>query len=381
MKNLEKIALFVFAGAFLVTCKKAETPSNTVVGQPVFSFAGTINSNSVNLQAGVNNYYMYSSYSQSAAGVYSFTGNLQNTNTKANSIQITINDYKVSSLNGNTFIDTSLVPAYYSLNKPGGNPTSDTVRFVALPDTGVTPSSYLWSFGDGSYSSNANPIHIYKHPGDYHTSLNAGLPTCGNEKDSNIVKMGTQDANTNIIVFSVSKDSLGDGRRMDFNVLYLGTPTKFIWYFGDTKDTNTNTSPTAKHEYLTAGMYTVMLEVTDVNGNISVYNENIVTSGYSESCVINYLTFTSPLPNPNALSNVTINYTDGSGIVYTSDSLQSSSSFFQITSVSDYQKNTSNESTKMLKVKFNCLLFNSGANPPSISASGTAVMAVAYPSQ
>ena len=139
---------------------------------------------------------------------------------------------------------------------------------------------------------------------------------------------------------------------------------------------------TAKHEYVLAGMYMVTCKITDADGNTSVFNENIVTSGYSQSCVNNYGEIVSPQTDSLLLSDVTINYTDGDGNVYTSnDSGQPSSSSFQITSVSDYQKNTSNETTKMLKVKFSCLLYCSTANPYVINASGTAVMAVAYPSQ
>ncbi len=123
-------------------------------------------------------------------------------------------------------------------------------------------------------------------------------------------------------------------------------------------------------------MYPVTATVKDNNGNISVYNDNIVTSGYPDSCVVNYASFSSPVIDTLALSNVTVNYTDGSGILYTSNSsLQPGSSTFQVLSVSPYQKNLSGDYTKMLKVTFSCLLYNGNS---AIPASGTAIIAVAY---
>src|ERR1700733_11872167 len=98
MKSFRKIVLLTFIIAAFITCKKEQLPPSTVEGQPVFSFNGTIGSNSLSLKAGVNNYYMYSTYTQNS-GVYSFTGTLKNTASNLNSIQIIINDDAISGTN------------------------------------------------------------------------------------------------------------------------------------------------------------------------------------------------------------------------------------------------------------------------------------------
>ena len=377
MKTLKKIFLFAFIGTLFVTCKK-ELPAPTVQNQPVFSFAGTINGNNVNWQAGVNNYYMYSNYTQNTSGVYSFNGTLQSTSTAANSIQILINDYKASSVNASAVIDSSLVPAYYSYNIPGGNSTKYSVVYIPVLGTGV-PSTYAWTFGDGAVSNTANPTHVYNHPGDYRTSLTVKFDSGCTTTDSNIFKMGTPDASTHITAINVSNAG-GPVTNMKFSPLYTGTVKKCLWEFGDGHDTTINNADSVIHQYTNQGMYLVTLIVTDVNGNVSVYNENIVTVGYTTDCDVNYGTVISPATNPLSLSNITINYTDGGGNVYTSNSTsQGSGSSFQVLSVSPYQNNSSGNSTKMLKVSFTCDVFNSSANPSIIAISGTAIIAVAYP--
>lgn len=47
--------------------------------------------------------------------------------------------------------------------------TSLTVSFTDL--TYPLASSWYWSFGDGSHSTEQNPVHNYRHPGEYTVSL------------------------------------------------------------------------------------------------------------------------------------------------------------------------------------------------------------------
>jgi PKD repeat protein len=381
MKFLKKTALFVFISTVFVMCKKEELPKSTTVGQPVFSFNGTIGSTNLNLQAGVNNYYMFSTYKQDSAGVYNFTGNLQNSNgTPNNSISITINDYKVSG-NVTPLIDSSLIPAYYSFNKPGGNTTSYSVQFMPILGGTGTPASYSWIYGDGRnfvFDSASSPVHIYSHPGHYNTSLTVKFDTGGGSRTTtlpNIIKVGTPDASN--VISGILLTQVGNN--MQFTAAYSGNPKTFEWKFGDNMDTTTNYR-SATHRYINPGMYMITLTVTDANNNVTVYNQNIVTYGYSEKYVVNYTQVITPLGNPLSLSNVTVNYTDGSGVQYTSNnSAQPPTSSFQVTSVSNYQNNISNNPTKMLKVTFNCMLYPVSGGTAIAANNCTATIAVAYP--
>src|ERR1700722_15021978 len=97
MRNLKKYAVYIAVAASMFACKKEHLQQGvTTNGAPVFSFTGLVNGMPVSLQSGINNYYMYSSYTQDANNVYNFTGALQpvGCNGCANTIKITINDYK-----------------------------------------------------------------------------------------------------------------------------------------------------------------------------------------------------------------------------------------------------------------------------------------------
>src|SRR5579864_1646962 len=96
MNTLRKCTLYIAIATVAFACKKEhiqEAPS----GSPLFYFSGNVNSQSVKLQAGVSNYYMYSSFAQDSTNIYNYTGTLQQIGCTgcANSIKITINDYKV----------------------------------------------------------------------------------------------------------------------------------------------------------------------------------------------------------------------------------------------------------------------------------------------
>ena len=78
------------------------------------------------------------------------------------------------------------------------------------------------------------------------------------------------------------------------------------------------------------------------------------------------------------LSNIRVIYTDATGDQYTSNNpAQSDSSYFQITSVSNYQANENSQSTKQLHITFNCTVYDLSGNKLAIK-NGDAVIAVAY---
>ncbi len=51
--------------------------------------------------------------------------------------------------------------------------TEQTTKFIPFTDT--LPTSYLWDFGDGNFSTNQIPVHTYANSGGYVVSLTVGL--------------------------------------------------------------------------------------------------------------------------------------------------------------------------------------------------------------
>ena len=83
MKNIRIVFLFLFGAITMTGCKKTY-PTGTPPAAPEFTFSGTIGGNSVNLQAGVNNYYMFTSCLRDSNGVYDFIGEFRDKSCSSN---------------------------------------------------------------------------------------------------------------------------------------------------------------------------------------------------------------------------------------------------------------------------------------------------------
>ena len=158
----------------------------------------------------------------------------------------------------------------------------------------------------------------------------------------------------------------------------------YHWDFGDpnsgaTSDTANTPNPT--HTFSDTFPHVVTLIVHDVTNNIKANSTaDVPASGSSgQAHIFSYGTSAPSLaPNPKGLNNVTVIYTDASGDQYTSnDPSQPDSSYFQITSVPNYQNNENNQSTKQMHAKFDCILFDNTGKQLAIK-NGDAVFAVAY---
>jgi len=183
MKTVKYICYLLITILFALGCKKEHVPVSTT-GTPEFYFNGTIGGTSASFSAGLNNYYMYSSYLQDTNKVYNFIGDLKQTASGQSSIQILINDYKVSALNGSTNIDSSLVIGNYLYYLPGTVITSTTTKYDVQFNSSYTNGTaqiYNWSFGDGTTSTLSNPMHSYASLNYYNVCLSVtGSNSCTN---------------------------------------------------------------------------------------------------------------------------------------------------------------------------------------------------------
>jgi PKD repeat protein len=136
---------------------------------------------------------------------------------------------------------------------------------------GSTPMTYQWDFGDGATSTEQNPSHIYTQRGMFTAKL-----TVTNEFGSST---------------AIKKDyiSIGMGPKADFTATptngNVPLPVKFTdnsqgqvtswqWDFGDGKASN---EKDPVHTYWTAGVYNVVLTVSNEYGSSDVRKNNIIT--------------------------------------------------------------------------------------------------------
>jgi PKD repeat protein len=73
------------------------------------------------------------------------------------------------------FIVIGSPPVAKFLAEPSGGQAPLTVQFTDL-STG-NPKSWEWSFGDGTQSSEKNPVHIFQQAGQYNVTLRVPMPT------------------------------------------------------------------------------------------------------------------------------------------------------------------------------------------------------------
>lgn len=356
-----------------VSCKKKEYPESTKEGSPVFNCAMTVDGTPIALSAGVDNYYMYSSYQQDSNNVYGFTAKLKQTdcNNCPNSLEIRINDFKVSASNGPAQIDSALLPGNYNYLQ---STAASFYEAQFQSSYNKTAASYFWNFGDGTTSTLANPTHVYKRSGNYKVNLNInGTSSCVSSA-SNFENIGIFNYKFRTLI---NEDS-SMGNLINFSSINsqgVG-PYQYLWNFGD-GSTSTLASPS--HNYQHTGSYPVTLRVTDIyNGDIAYAKYNVVTQSDLSSCAANYtLNAVNYSPNTLGLSNIVVNWTDANGVVYSSKSpLQPLSSYFTIVSTESFQNNDNNQMTKKLHVKFTCTLYN-GASSILLS-NADAIICVAY---
>jgi PKD repeat protein len=355
----------------LASCKKKDYSDTSTSNQPVFTFNGSINNVAMNIQAGVNNYYMNTSYFKDSNGVYDYEGEFMNgtcTNTCPSSLVIYIKDSKQSPPLTIAHIDSLLSPGYLNYATPGGTPSGYYVNLNGFFNG--TADSLKWNFGDGytALSTSESTTHYYYHPGIYKVVLTTSSGYCWSN-DTNYVIVG-QVGNAFQCPFSWSTYTL----TANFGTVPAGEPPyTYLWNFGD-GNTGTGASPT--HTYAYDGIYEVTCNCTDARGYTAVEKLNLATPKATGCANGFYQESIASDPNPHNLNNVGIEWYDATGLLWKSENnRQRFNSEFNITVVSDYKNNSAGQPVKMITAQVSCYLYN---GLDSIPLTGNVVFGVAH---
>ncbi len=353
-------------------CGKKKYPESFSENAPVFYFKAMINSKAVEYNAGINNYRLYSSYQQDTNNVYNLVAELKPIDCSVNcpnSIRIQVNDYKVSAAGSSMKIDSSLrIGAYEFLS----NTTGSQYEVNFNSSCNKTAEVYNWDFGDGTMSSAANPVHVYKQDGSYQVCLQVQTKDGYVSSVCQTINLGRQgQLNAFVRVNTIQGDTVA------FDQVRVGgkTPFTYAWDFGDGTYSNA-TAPT--HKYRISGSYPVSLKIKDVDGNTVKTNYNVVTQNDKSSFAVNYnMAIVKQQKNAAMPSKILITYTDENGLLYSSvNPNQPGSSSFEVLEVANYEANENKQSTKRLKIKFNCVVYHGNSSITINNAE--AVIAVAY---
>ncbi len=124
-----------------------------------------------------------------------------------------------------------------------------------------SPASWSWSFGDGTTSSQQNPIKRYTTPGTYTITLMVSNGTSSSSVAHAIaVTQGVPAVPTSNAAFDWSPAAPNRGDSVQFFDRSTGSPASWSWSFGDG---GTSAAQNPAHTFAAAGSYTVTLTVTN----------------------------------------------------------------------------------------------------------------------
>ena len=166
-------------------------------------------------------------------------------------------------------------------NDPGASFVASTtaehintnIQFTDQSTSSGTITAWQWDFGDGTTSTNQNPVHQYTTSGLYTVSL-----TVTDEYGSDTM------TRTNYIAIDVPPmaefTSDTQSAFLNENITFTdqstsyGTISSWQWNFGDG---TTSTAQNPVHSYSATGNYTISLTVTDEFGNDTETKTNYIT--------------------------------------------------------------------------------------------------------
>lgn len=363
-------SVFLFLG-----CEETPLPEPST-GEVVFYAKGNLEGASLDIEAGIDDYYMSSSHGKDALNVLTFQGNLSRPSCRdcGEELLIEISNNELLEDGQSPNIDNALqVGSYFYRNQ---NTVSDiyVVDFQSENSgtSGIESSS--WDFGDGGLSTEVNPQYSYEAP----TDLNPEV--CLTTRDEN--------GCTSLICNEVSLDStdctVDFAYEMDESTGFVSfmdlsegvPPLQHRWNFGDGFGASLGNPG---YYFGNMGAFQVCLTVTDATGCKKTLCKNIGTD--PSFCSSNFTYSVNKVVGPQVpqLSKVLVQWTDENGKVYRSDKQpQAASSNFEILSSDAYSANEKGEATRKLEIQFSCVLYAEDGSTRQMDIR-EAVIAVAHP--
>jgi len=158
------------------------------------------------------------------------------------------------------------------------NKTAGSIPFaVAFTDSSTQlPTAWNWSFGDGTYSDEQNPVKTYTTIGTFSVNLTATNPL-GSGYLNKSAYITTIPEGTSIVDFSASPTSGAPGVLVQFTDLSVITNTSnlsYNWSFGD--GAYSSNIGNVQHVYNYASVYDVNLTVTNDIGTEYEFKTQLV---------------------------------------------------------------------------------------------------------
>lgn len=352
----------------LASCQPKEEPEDVLPNTgPVFYAKGLAGGKVINLQAGINNYYMDAFSEADTSGLLVFSGDLKNKDcsTCGPSLKFIVRNYTSGSAYS---IDSALKPQRYDYyDRTVLYKTYYDAVFISQ-SVGSGTGTSVWDFGNGETFNGNELRRQFKEPAVYDVT------------HSNSFSAGCNSS----ITQQVHIPSASNGYFVDFNINYINDSTVLFntlpvdetvgvnWDFGDG---HSGTGAISKHVYATPGTYKVCVLIDKDSGDIQ-HCKNVNTRTFT-ACLSNFSYKITTINDYLQFSNISVEWRDESGKLYTSaQAKQTASSVFEVIEKSGYEVNQHGERTVKVKVKFTCQV--SDGNTTIELRDMEAVIALAY---
>lgn len=359
------------------SCKKKELPVQNSE-EPVFYLNYFLNGTSQRIEAGNNDYFMSTNWSQDTSMVYVLQGDLMQsagTAMKGNAISLLFNDVSPSTPNASMKVDSILKLGSHLLNNQLIQGTSQKLSFTA-DKVFNSSSTYQWELNDGngdirtfSGYSITEELPLGK---SYSVSLkyDDNIGGCATTH-TNVFRVGSK-LQTKIIA---KRDTSTPEFKYTFSypLPYTGGTFSCAWKSSDGY-TSSMKSPT---HLFNPGTYLISLMLVDLKTSYTCYSYYQLNAANGTVCEANFSATFSEVQNSTFFATATVLLTEPDGTVFSSRHVaQPASSNLEIISVSDYKHDAHGNPTKSVKVKFNCVLQNGNRQMTLTNAEG--VIAVGY---
>jgi PKD repeat protein len=163
------------------------------------------------------------------------------------------------------------------LNIPRADFTADKTRGGAPMDVNFidqssgSPTSWKWDFGDGTVSTDKNPVHQYTTLGSFTVTLTVSN---ANGQDTTAKTAFIVTTLAPVADFKADRQVGKAPFVVRFTDLSRGNPTSWSWEFGDGTGSN---EQNPSHIYMNEGAYDVRLTVTNQYGSDSVFKTRTST--------------------------------------------------------------------------------------------------------
>lgn len=360
---------------FLAGCRQQPLPEVTV-GEPVFSFSGTIAGESVELIAGENGDFMHIGYEHLPEELFGFEGQLAPESCRDCPAGLTLE------IRDQLQRDVTDLLAAGEAPQPGAYPWYFEARKKPFSrvtyewdGNGPQPMSMQWDLGDGSTSTQAVPVHEYRDTTLQTVTVCLAVQSSNGCNSSvcqvvNLVDTACQAA------FRYEVDDASPYVRFE-DASRGQAPFRYRWTFGDGF---TATLGNPGYFYGQENQYEVCLEILDAGGCRS---EVCKTVSVSEAfCGAGFQASVQRLEEPDPLQPgaIALQWQDANGTIWRSDRKeQPQTGRFRILDAERYPDESQGVPAWKITWEGQAILYNEAGNELEIAGSG--VYAIGVPLQ